>query len=270
MPELPEVEITTRKLEPLLIGKRILNFWTDWPRGLKMSSAMSNIRGLTIRKVFRRGKVIFLELSKGYLLAFHQRMSGKLLVVTKNIQDKHIHHRFDISKSRALIFHDVRKFGVVWFGKEKEILKDKFLSGLGHDPLTLSFKDFKKSLAPFKGAIKPLLLRQDVLSGIGNIIADESLWHARVYPKRRRENLSESELKKLYSSIRFVLRKSIRLGGTTMRDWLHPDNSKGRYYARRFVYKRAGEPCSHCGTLVKRIKIGSRGTFICEQCQSEK
>ena len=270
MPELPEVETTKRKLEPLLIGERILGFWTDWPRGLKISSKKFtnvDIKGRKISKIERRGKAIIMELSGGRILGMHQRMSGKILVLPRAIQDKHTHFRFKLSNGRDLVMHDIRKFGLVWYGAPRNVLNDKYLMSLGHDPLVISLADFKKSFRRKSGMIKPLLLRQDILAGIGNIIADESLWKAKIHPKTRIEQLRETKIINLYKSIRFVLNKSIKLGGTTMRDWLHPDKTEGRYFAECFVYQRAGERCFRCRTLITRIVVGSRGTFFCPKCQ---
>ncbi|MDP3785172.1 MAG: DNA-formamidopyrimidine glycosylase [bacterium] len=250
MPELPEVETTKRKLEPLLIGKRILN-----------------LEQRKILKLERRGKVILIYLSGNRILGFHQRMSGKLLVVPHDFIDKHIRFRFRLSSGKDLIFHDVRKFGVRWYGPTGKVLKDRYLSKLGPDPLKIDFKQFGKRLKAHQGMIKPLLLRQDVFAGIGNIVANEVLWKAKIHPRRKIEKSRESEIKNLYVALRFILKKSIRLGGTTMRDWLHPDRSEGRYYKKRFVYQRVGEKCKRCGGIIKRIKVGSRGTFICEKCQ---
>lgn len=247
-----------------------MSFWTDWPRGLRISSRKEisrDIRGRKILRLERKGKAVLVHLSGGKILGFHQRMSGKLLVVPKKFSDKHIHFHLDISRYESLVMHDIRKFGVVWYGSAEDILKDKYLARLGADPLSLSFEEFMELLKTRKGIIKPLLLRQDVFSGIGNIVADEVLWKAKIHPKRKIQNLEIRELKNLFSALKFVLKKSIRLGGTTMRDWLHPDSSEGRYYQARFVYQRAGEKCQRCNAIIRRIKVASRGTFICPKCQ---
>lgn len=260
-----------------------MGFWTDWPHGLRISSATQiarDIKGRTVRKIYRLGKAILIELSRlprdssgqagGRTLSFHQRMSGKILLVPRGIKDKHIHFRFSLSDGKDLILHDIRKFGVVWYGKTPEVLGDEYFLKLGHDPLRISFEDLKNSLKMHSGMIKPLLLRQDILSGVGNIVADESLWKAKIHPRRKVETLAGSELENLYLAIHFVLKKSIRLGGTTMRDWLHPDKTEGRYFAKRLVYERKNEKCRRCKTIIKRTVVGSRGTFICESCQRLK
>ena len=250
MPELPEVETTKRKLEPLLLGRRILE-----------------LGNRKILKIERRGKAILIHLSGDKILAFHQRMSGKLLVLERGFRDKRIRFRFRLSSGKDLVLHDVRKFGVVWYGPAEKVLKDKYLSKLGPDPLKIDFKEFKVLLKKHKGMIKPLLLRQDIFSGIGNIVADESLWKAKIHPRKRTEDFGNSEIGRLHQAIRYIVSKSIRLGGTTMRDWRHPDNTQGGYYERRYIYGRAGEKCQRCGKMVIRMKAAGRGTFICQKCQ---
>src|SRR3989344_9306609 len=180
MPELPEVEITTRKLRPLILGKRILS-----------------LGGKKILRIERRGKAILMSLSGGKILGFHQRMSGKLLIMPRGWKDKHTHHIFKLSSGKDLVFHDVRKFGVVWYGDAKKVLDDQYFRTLGPDALTVSFKDFKKILnfsnplnPPYsKGEtkIKPFLLNQKNLAGVGNIMADEILLRPKNYPKKEKK-----------------------------------------------------------------------------------
>lgn len=226
-----------------------------------------NLDGRKILELERRGKAILIYLSGGKILAFHQRMSGKLLVTERSFKDKHVRFRFKLSSGKDLIFHDVRKFGVRWYGSVEKVLKDKYLSKLGLDPLQIDFEKFRENLKAHQGMVKPLFLRQDVFSGIGNIVADESLWKARIHPKRKTESLKLSEVGNLFKALQYVLKKSLRLGGTTMRDWLHPDRSEGRYYKARLVYQRASEKCRRCGVIIKRMKVAGRGTFICPKCQ---
>ena len=260
MPELPEVEITTRKLKPLIVGKRILNLGRR-----------------KVLKLERRGKAILIHLSGGKILGFHQRMSGKLLIVSRDFHDKHIRRRFRLSDGRDLVFHDVRKFGVVWYGPEEKVLADKFFKSLGSDALTISFYEFKKVLGERKtGKIKPFLLNQKNLAGIGNIMADEVLWHSKAHPRRNIQTLRYIEVKKLYKSIKFILSRSIKSGGSTMRDWLHPGGEKGGYFEKRFVYDREGKKCFRCRARldsarqakIVRKKIAGRSSYFCPRCQT--
>lgn len=250
MPELPEVEVTTRKLRTLIVGKRILD-----------------LGGRKILKIERKGKTILIYLSGGKILGFHQRMSGKLLVVPRGFKDKHIRRRFGLSDGRDLVFHDVRKFGVIWSGAAKKVLKDKYFKNLGEDALTISLQNFINIFKNRKGKIKPFLLNQKNLAGVGNIMADEILWHAKINPSREIRSLSELEVRNLWKSLKFVLKKSIRLGGSTMRDWLHPGGEKGGYFEKRFVYSKEGQKCFRCRSKILRKKIGGRSAHFCPKCQ---
>ena len=183
----------------------------------------------------RRGKAILIYLSGDRILAFHQRMSGKLLITPLGFKDKHIRKRFRLSSGKDLVFHDVRKFGIIWYGPEERVLEDRYFVKLGSDALTVDFSRFRELLTKHRGMIKPLLLRQDVLAGVGNIVADEVLWKAKIHPRRKLATFAKKEFKNLYQAIRYIVSKSIRLGGKTMRDWLHTDCSQGPQYQFRFV-----------------------------------
>lgn len=279
MPELPEAEIATRELRTLLVGKKVLGFWTDLPKAIlfsKHAQISRDVKNRKIKLIERRGKAILLWLSAlggrkkdgGKLLALHQKMSGRLLVLAQGIRDKHIHHRFLLSGGKELAFHDVRKFGRIWYGREDEVLRERFFAKLGQDPLALSVEEFVKILSQRKGGIKSILLRQDVFAGIGNIVADESLWKAKIHPSNQVQNLRELEKRRLFAAIKFVIERSIKLGGSSARDWLRTDGSQGGYYERRYVYQRESSVCSRCRKgIIKRIVVGARGTHFCPKCQ---
>ncbi|QQG42660.1 MAG: hypothetical protein HYW15_00315 [Candidatus Giovannonibacteria bacterium] len=271
MPELPEVETTVRKLKPLIVGKRILN-----------------LSGKKILNIERKGKAILICLSGGKILGFHQRMSGKLLIVPHGTRDKHIRRTFCLSglpphlSDRCgggdLVFHDVRKFGVVWYGDSKKVLGDPYFKTLGKDALEISLRDFRKlfktkyitPLIPLtlRGTkIKSFLLNQKNLAGVGNIVADEVLWRAKIHPEREVRSLSGLEVRNLWKSIKFILNRSIKSGGTTMRDWLHPEGTRGAYFEKRFIYDREGEPCRRCRAGIIRKKISGRSGYFCPRCQ---
>ncbi len=280
MPELPEVEITKRKLEPLILGKRILN-----------------LGGKKILKIERRGKAVLIHLSGGKILGFHQRMSGKLLFMARDFSDKHVRKRFKLSDGHDLVFHDVRKFGVVWYGDAEKVLSDNYFKTLGPDALAISFQEFKNilaerqnlpptpsfvrrgskknnSLPPYEGGragvggIKSFLLNQKNLAGIGNIMADEILWYSKINPEKEIKKLSSIEIKKLHQSIKFILNRSIKLGGSTMRDWFHPEGETGGYFKKRFIYGKEDKKCFRCGNKIIRKKIAGRSSYYCAKCQS--
>lgn len=271
MPELPEVEITTGKLQPL-IGRIINSFWSNWPRGLRITKSSreinSDIVGRKILNIKRRGKAVIFELSGEQVLAFHQRMSGKLFIpAVKPSKDKHVHLKVFFVGDAQLWFRDPRKFGVVWYGDVRRVLEDKYFKNLGPDALSISKKEFIARLRVRRGMIKAMLLRQNFIAGVGNIVADETLWQAKIHPKRRVEDLSRLEKSILYRATQYVLRRSIKAQGTTLRDWGHPDGTSGGFQNQLNVYGRTGERCRRCGQKIMRIVVASRGTWVCAQCQ---
>lgn len=291
MPELPEVEITRRKLiEQGLIGAKISSFWSDWPRGLQIAKSVklvnSDIASRKILNIRRLGKALFFDLSKNgskwnkweevdKVLGWHFRMSGRLEVRSERLDvgdwrrtdDKSIHARVTLNDGREIIFRDPRKFGVVWYGTPEELNKDSYIGTLGPDMLFVKFAEFKKQLQNKNGMIKPVLLDQKVVAGIGNIIVDESLWHARVHPKILSYVLPDQAIRTIYSSLKLVIKRILKARGSTMRDWSHPDGEAGGYEKIRWIYGREGENCPRCRNIIKRIVVGSRGTSICEKCQ---
>lgn len=273
MPELPEVEITRQRLKTLLKGRRIVGFSTDWPRGLKMTTPAklrSDIKGRRILDVERRGKVIFFQLSgkPPRSLAMHLRMSGRLEIApSRKTKDLWTRFAWKLDKSRELRFIDPRKFGVVWYGSDGDFSRDPYLGRLGRDPRAVSGKDFLRIFQSARGMAKPFILRQDVFSGIGNIIADEALWKARVHPQKSIPDMSASQIALLRRAILKTIRDILASGGTTLRNWGGPDGMTGSYQRRRMVHGRAGKPCPRCAAILRRIVVGGRGTTICPHCQ---
>ena len=274
MPELPEVEITKEKLKPL-IGKTCQSFWSDWPRGLRVTRSVGaidkDIRGRKVVALRRKGKVILFTLSKEKTLAFHQRMSGRFISREKKdaVLDKGKHTRVAISfyDGNVLYFVDPRKFGVCWYGNENDVLRDPFIASLGPDALTVKKAEFVKLFSARVGKIKHLLLRQNIISGAGNIVADEALWRAKIHPECYTENMDARTLGCLHSALAVVLKRSLKSGGTTLRDWGHPDGDSGKFQKKLWVYGRAGLPCIRCKNKITRIVVSGRGTHVCSNCQ---
>lgn len=303
MPELAEVEISRQKLLPLVRGRRMLDFWTDWPRGFRVADSVKRIadsmRGRKTLDVARRGKVLFFKLSgkPERMLAIHLRMSGRLEVAHSSASAKRerlrmrhpeprvrsgrgippqeqvaetwVHFRWRLSGNRELRFIDPRKFGLVWYGSPEELARDPYLGRLGADVRSLTPQRFLVVLSSGAGMVKPFLLRQDKFSGIGNIIADESLWRAGIHPETRIANLDARTVNALHRSIQHTIRAMLASGGTSIRTWRHPDGAAGRFQERRLVYGKAGKPCRRCKAKLIRIVVGGRGTTICPQCQRE-
>ncbi len=279
MPELPEAEITKRKLAPL-IRKTASSFSSDWPAGLRVMTSSraiaADIRGRRVLGLDRHGKVIILSLSpKGgrgksaeRIIAFHQRMSGRLMIVPRDTKPtKHVHHILTFSHGPALWFHDPRKFGVIWYGTPEEVKKEPYHRTLGSDGLAITLPEFKARLRKHRGMVKPLLLRQDVVAGIGNIVADEMLWEARIHPKRRVHTLKDAEIMRLFRAMKNVFRRGIKAQGSTLRDWTDPLGESGKFQKYFRVYGRGGEKCPRSRTPIKRMVVGGRGTWICPRCQ---
>lgn len=263
MPELPEVETIVRYLRSRLRGRRILGFEAKAPRlfrGHKNSAEVHRaVLGKKIVGLERVGKNIIFKLENGSYLLLHLMMTGKLLwnPVGQRKYDRLI---IKLSGGGRLVFNDVRKFG-----KCQIISPEKLL--LGRDALTVKFAEFKKLLVGKKGRTKSLLMDQKVLAGIGNIYADETLWYAGIKPTRAASTLNAPELERLYTSVKKVLRLAIKKGGTSSRDYLKPDGSKGKYYEVRKVYQREGEKCARDGAIIKRVKIGGRSSHFCPRHQ---
>lgn len=283
MPELPEAETIVRFLRPKIRGKQIWDMWSNTPRlfrkvkagrsdfqrfyNFKKSGLQKFLRGRKILDICRKGKNIVLNLSGGHDLYIHLMMTGKLLWNPPRIQKKHIRFWIKLSGGDILALHDVRKFGWIRLLSKDKLSRGKPTLRIGPDALSLSFQRFKEVLGGRKGVIKPLILNQKIISGIGNIYADEILWYAGIKPQRPANALKTRELKKLHLSLQGVLRLAIRKGGTSSRDYRKPDGSEGGYYNIRKAYQRAGEKCSRCGGIIERMVIGQRPAYYCPKHQ---
>jgi formamidopyrimidine-DNA glycosylase len=288
MPELPEVETIRRGLENLLPGKRITNVWHDWPKGFPNNQAdvqqfMINAEVLTVR---RRAKVLIIDLSTKYSILVHLKMTGQLVYVGKderfgaghpndslvgNLPDKSTRVIFTLLDGSHLFFNDQRKFGWVRLVPTVELSQLDFLKKIGPEPLAADFTPdiFAERLRRRQhSSIKPVLLDQTVIAGVGNIYADESLWGARIHPETRVKDISPVQLKDLYKSLRAVLSLSIEKGGSTDRNYVDAKGRKGSYLQFASVFRREGLACPRCGTVIIKTKVAGRGTHVCPTCQA--
>lgn len=277
MPELPEVEMVARGLRESLVSSAITGVEVRWPRSIVLQAERSpepaafarRITGQVVTDVGRRGKWVVMALSGGDTLLVHLRMTGRLILEAEGcLSDRHLRVLFFLDDGRRLHFIDQRKFGrIVLTDEPQEVLGD-----LGPEPLDEEFtpERFRRMLARRRGRIKPLLLNQRFLAGLGNIYADEALWRARVHPLRRADMLSWTEIRGLHGAIRAVLRAAIESGGTTLSDgtYQQTDGQPGQFAGRLAVYGRDGQPCLCCGSTVERITVNQRGTHVCPRCQS--
>jgi formamidopyrimidine-DNA glycosylase len=264
MPELPEVETIARKLKPDLIGRTILSADLYWPRTLEIPSPKKfkeQIKGQKIEDVGRRAKYFILHLSD-FKLLIHLRMSGDLLVKDSTIRpEKHDRLRLKLSDNHALIFNDTRKFGRVWLTSNL----DDVIGRLGPEPLGRDFTPqwLFTALHGKHRQLKPLLLDQTFLAGLGNIYTDESLNIARLHPNAVSDSVTLKQAQALHEAIRIVLKEGIRRNGASF-DWVY----RGGEFQNHFrVYDREGKPCPTCGTEIVRLVVGQRGTHICPKCQ---
>ena len=264
MPELPEVETIIRNLRPALLGKQILSTNLLWMHTLvSPSPAMFQkwILDQQIQDIFRRAKFLQIKLST-YHLIIHLRMSGDLLVVLGGYQPgKHDRLILKLTDDRTLVFSDPRKFGRVWLVDDPA----EIFQNLGPEPLSDEFTPawLYTALQAQHRQLKPLLLDQSFLAGLGNIYTDEALHMARLHPLTPSDSVTKEEAEILWMAIREVLEEGIRRNGASI-DWVY----RGGDFQNHFrVYGRQGEACPVCGTTIERIVVGQRGTHICPTCQ---
>lgn len=268
MPELPEVETIARAIEPHILGRMITSAEVFWARTLAVPSVQKfkeQVRGQKITGVSRRAKYLILLL-QDYNLLVHLRMSGDLMV-RKGKMEAQKHDRLVLSlrgkggEESHLVFNDTRKFGRVWLTDQPETVLGK----LGPEPLDADFTPewLYENLRRRKRQLKPLLLDQTFLAGVGNIYADESLHMAKLHPLGLSNAVTRKQAEALYEAIRSVLQEGIRRNGASI-DWVY----RGGEYQNHFrVYDREGEPCIVCGARIQKLNVGQRGTHVCPKCQ---
>lgn len=267
MPELPEVETIARKLAPELLGRTIKEADLRWSRTLAAPSPRKfreQVKGQKITGVSRRAKYLILSLSTFHLL-IHLRMSGDLYVKNSTIKpEEHDRLVLKLSGNKSLVFNDTRKFGRVWLTTDAQ----EVLGKLGPEPLGRDFTPqwLFASLQEKHRRLKPLLLDQAFLAGLGNIYTDEALHLAKLHPLKRSDSVTQEQAEALHEAIRKVLREGIRRNGASI-DWVYRGGEFQNYFR---VYDREGEPCHVCGTQIERITIGQRGTHFCPNCQALK
>ena len=270
MPELPEVETVVRGLRGPLAGRTITGVWYDWPGSLVTPDGpifAARIAGQPVRDIDRRGKYIVIRLDPDTLI-IHLKMTGRLYVVPdagEDFADRWVHFTFQLDNAHQLRFSDSRKFGRVYLVPDPAEIVGK----LGPEPLDDAFTldAFRELIARRAGQLKPLLLNQAFIAGIGNIYADEALHASQLHPLRRADTLTDDEIVRLYAAIRQVLRDGIAREGASVNWYRKPDGTKGSAQDGLAVYGRAGEPCLRCGHPVERIVVGQRGTHLCPACQ---
>lgn len=274
MPELPEVETVVQGLRNATIeGQTITDVVVNWERsvGGNAVSFTNQVRGRTIIAIRRRAKYIVIELDNDQMLLIHLRMTGKLRreCISAKLQP-HDRVVLQLSNGEQLCFNDTRKFGRMTLAPLHGTTP---LDKLGPEPLENTFtpKLLQQQLAGRRRAIKPLLLDQSCIAGLGNIYVDEALWQAQIHPERSATTLTPNEIAKLHKAIRSVLLLGIKQGGTSLGDGLDNFYSvagrRGRNADGLKVFRRDGEPCPRCSTIIARSVVAQRGTHFCPVCQ---
>jgi formamidopyrimidine-DNA glycosylase len=270
MPELPEVETIANGLNKRVAGDRIDSVWVGRkPEPLKSpaTAIVRALEGATIERVQRVGKHIVFDLngnqgSGSNQWIVHLGMTGRLLVCPSDVEPaKHTHLVAHLHSGRELRFVDPRRFGRL------EVRRSEF-RGPGSEPLQISEQEFATLFHKSKAPIKAALLNQKFLHGVGNIYADESLFRARVRPRRRANTLTRAELQCLRASLRDVLKQAIAAGGSSISDYVDAVGEAGFFQFEHRVYGRQGEACLICTTPIKKIVVGGRGTHYCPRCQN--
>ena len=260
MPELPEVDSYRTGLDKMIKGWKLKGGKSIWPKAC--TDDFERVRNQTITGFDRRGKYLIINLTDDYIVV-HLRMTGRIDVADETPKYTTVEFNFENDQKMCLV--DYRKFGKVWITDDvKPIIKN-----LGVEPLSRKFtlNKFKKILSKRSGTIKPLLLNQAFIAGIGNYLADEILFRSSLHPLRKADTLSIVEIKKLHNSITYIIKKSIDYGGTTFLTFRGPEGKKGEFWKKLQVFRKTGEPCPHCKSPIKRIVVSQRGTHYCENKQ---
>lgn len=274
MPELPEIQTIVDQLNRTVAGKKIkaIDILLAKPlKGITAGDFKKRIIGAKFQKFLRRAKLIIGNLSNGFSLIFHLKLTGRLLLVgEKNSVTRHSHIVFHLVNGKKLVFEDFRKFGYIKFLKSEDLKKFFIGEKFGVEPLSKEFtiKKFKELLGKKPNAkIKPLLMDQTFIAGIGNVYAQEACFCAKILPMRKAGSLTDKEIKNLYNCLGRILKTAIKKQGSSVDAYLNIYGEEGEYVPFLKVYGRDGEKCLRCGAKLKFVRLGGRGTVWCPKCQ---
>jgi formamidopyrimidine-DNA glycosylase len=292
MPELPEVESQARDLKKWVLGRAIQEVWVGNKKTVATPAVpqfVKQLKGRRFKKISRRGKFILVELDHGLTLVSHFRMTGHFRLAkiadSKSAREWFIYPpdrfsrvAFRLDRGDVLHYSDIRKFGRLWLVPTDTVMQLPELAELGPEPLDKSFgpDKFATCVRRFSGMIKPVLLNQSCVAGIGNIYADESLFDAAIHPKTRVQKLSDQQLRELGKMVIANLSKAVEHRGSSVGEFINMTGESGKHATFLRVYQQTGEKCQRrrngkpCGGTVKRIVVGQRGTHICPVCQKVK
>lgn len=287
MPELPEVETVRSGLQKLIVGQTVSSVFSDWVKSFP--NAPSDVErfvvGARITAVRRRAKVLMIDLSSGYSLVVHLKMTGQMVFVGRErfgaghpndslvgaLPDKTTRVTIQFSDDSRLFFNDQRKFGWMRLLPTPEVPNIDFMQKVGPEPLATDFTPnilFDRLQRRKNTTIKAAILDQTVLAGIGNIYADESLWGARIHPATKVAQLSHEQVELLHHELRYVLKLAILKGGSSDKNYVNAEGKKGSYIDFARVFRREGLACPRCGTTIEKSRVAGRGTHTCPTCQA--
>ncbi|MDG1883368.1 MAG: bifunctional DNA-formamidopyrimidine glycosylase/DNA-(apurinic or apyrimidinic site) lyase [Alphaproteobacteria bacterium] len=274
MPELPEVETVCRALSKVIKNSRIkkIEFYRKDLRWQVKNNLEITLKNNIFIDPYRRGKYILIPTNTDKIFLIHLGMSGQIRIKKKDIVQKHDHMRLIVennNKHFIITYNDSRRFGYIDLFKKKELREHFLLSKIGVEPLgrelTIEYlqNNFKKRVINIKNA----LIDQKIIAGIGNIYASEILYKAKINPLRKVNSLSQNDLNSIITYTKIILKKSIDVGGTTIRDHMQPDGSLGYFKQKLQVYGKTNEKCKTCNSFIVKEVISNRSTFICRHCQ---
>lgn len=272
MPELPEVETISKGLKKEILGERISKILINNPKLRQPipTNLVQIITGTQILDITRKAKYILCHLTNNYTLIFHLGMTGKLLIYNGSyIVTKHDHAIFELFNNKNLIFNDIRRFGLVTMGLSSELESLPIFNKPIMEPLSEEFnlEYLAKKLKNKQTPIKTALMDNNIVVGVGNIYSNESLFRAKISPKRASNTLTSAELSLLITTIKEVLIEAIKLGGSTFKDYASASGKSGKFQNKFTVYNRYGQNCLICTATIERIKQAGRSTFYCLKCQ---
>ena len=297
MPELPEVESLRRSLKPYIIGKSIQSVIVHKPKLVSSSGTVrqpliekkeefeKELKGRTITGITRIAKNLLIHLDSGQVLLVHLKMTGQLVYQEKGenkalgghpielsetkLPNQHSHIIFELNKG-TLFYNDIRMFGyILLYPNEQSLHKSGYFDAIGIDPLddTFTFEYLYKQINTRKSKLKSILLSQSIVTGLGNIYADEVCFRAGILPNRLASSLTKKEIRKLYNAIQDVIPIAISMGGSSVANYIMADGSRGTYAREHKVYGKAGKPCQLCGHILQKTIINTRTTVFCQFCQ---
>lgn len=276
MPELPEVETVRAGLAPQLLGRRITRLQLMRPN-LRIpfpGNLTESLEGAEILALERRAKYLLMHTNRAQTTIIHLGMSGKMLLHPAAINDYHAHDHviMSLSDGQMLVFNDARRFGLWTLAETPQMAAHPLLAHLGPEPLDAAFDSayLYAALQRRNGEIKPVIMDQKLVVGVGNIYASEALFMARIHPQRTANSLNKTECSRLVECIKTVLHAAIRSGGSTLRDYVRSSGEMGYFQHHFAVYGKAGRPCEHCQSPVTQITQTGRSSFFCPQCQPQK